>query len=195
MGVPLLLRMFTILLLISFKSIAAEPSGGAMQELYPQWLASPSIADCAGPQDVNGEPWYAMEFDASTWENVQPPMINDVGLSQDRFYRTVYIPSANASRFYLSLASDDGARVYINEQLLGQYGGGCHQPGCVGRIPWLCSEKVPWRDIEITEYIKVDQPNIIAVHVSNQQYHDPGRWSYFSVRIDTTQLLLPLIKR
>jgi hypothetical protein len=171
---------FLLAVLLAILSLPVSSESNTLPDTeYPQWRASVSAPDCTGPIDPNNSHWYEPDFDDSTWEVISPPLINDIAPSEDRFYRTVYA-SPLAGNVYLNVASDDGIWIYINGQFIGHWGGECHEPGCVGDVPWECEVGAGWLNIDVTQYLQPGQSNVIAAHVSNYAFHGDN-WSYFSL--------------
>ncbi len=118
------------------------------------WKASPVGEDCAGPADVDGRSWYEAEFDDSLWTDVLLPDNSTIPSGQDRYYRLFY-HVAEPTTTEIQLSSDDGAWLYVNGQLVGQWGGDCQGEGMADGIA-----------IDIGAYLQPGD-NLIAVHVHN----------------------------
>lgn len=118
------------------------------------WRASPVSADCVGPSDTNGHPWYELDFDDSQWVSVSLPDVNTIPSGQDRYYRLSYNLTGTLATKVL-LTSDDGAWLYVNGQQVGHWGGNCHAGGTVNNV-----------QADTTPYLQQGE-NVIAVHVSN----------------------------
>lgn len=133
-----------------------------------------------------------MDFDDSGWDTVLPPLINDIDPDEDRFYRTIYTPPVGLESVALNVASDDGIWIYINGELIGNWGGSsCYAPGCVGDVPWYCAVHENWLLLDISEHLIPGQPNVIAAHVSNYALHGDD-WSYFSLNLHPDMLVFDL---
>ncbi len=118
------------------------------------WKASPVGEDCAGPVDEGGRSWYEAEFDDSSWTDVSLPDSSTIPSGQDRYYRLHY-HVAEPTNTEITLSTDDGAWLYVNGQLVGQWGGDCQGEGGA-------EDAV----IDIGAYLQLDD-NLIAVHVHN----------------------------
>jgi murein DD-endopeptidase MepM/ murein hydrolase activator NlpD len=118
------------------------------------WKASPVGEDCAGPIDVDGRSWYEAEFDDSLWTTVLLPDGGTIPGGQDRYYRLQY-HVAEPTGTEVTLSSDDGAWLYVNGQLVGQWGGDCQGEGMADGVV-----------VDIGAYLQAGD-NLIAVHVHN----------------------------
>jgi len=118
------------------------------------WKASPVGEDCAGPIDLDGRPWYEAEFDDSPWTDVSLPDSSTIPGGQDRYYRLHY-DVAGPTSTEVTLSSDDGAWLYVNGQLVGQWGGDCLGEGMAEGVV-----------VDIGAYLQPGD-NLIAVHVHN----------------------------
>jgi murein DD-endopeptidase MepM/ murein hydrolase activator NlpD len=137
------------------------------------WKASPVGEDCAGPIDVDGRSWHEAEFDDSLWSDVPLPDNGTIPSGQDRYYRLFY-HVAELPKTEIQLSSDDGAWLYVNGQLVGQWGGDCQGEGGADGVL-----------IDIGAYFQSGD-NVIAIHVHN----GPGD-SLFNVLFPTPNLPPP----
>jgi len=135
--------------------------------------ASAISADCTGPSDTSGRPWYDSSFDDSQWVNLQLPDTNTIPSGQDRYYRLQY-NVAFTSTTKILLSSDDGSWLYVNGQVVGHWGADCHGGARADNVL-----------VDITAYIHPGN-NVIAVHVSN----GPGG-SLFDL-VTPPQIILPM---
>jgi len=147
--------------LLSFLLLGQAPAvqaDGAVRDLFvatgEAWKASPVGEDCAGPIDADGRSWYETEFDDSPWTDVSLPDNGTIPSGQDRYYRLRYYV-AEPTGTEVSLSSDDGAWLYVNGQLAGQWGGDCQGEGGADGVV-----------VEIGAYLQAGD-NLIAVHVHN----------------------------
>ncbi|MBN1135444.1 MAG: M23 family metallopeptidase [Anaerolineae bacterium] len=132
------------------------------------WKASPVGEDCAGSIDADGRSWYEAEFDDSSWTVVALPDSGAIPSGQDRYYRLRY-HVAEPTNTEITLSTDDGAWLYVNGQLVGQWGGDCQGEGGAEDVA-----------IDIGVYLQPGD-NLVAVHVHN----GPGD-SSFNLLFPTT---------
>ncbi|MCL5999772.1 MAG: beta galactosidase jelly roll domain-containing protein [Chloroflexi bacterium] len=131
------------------------------------WKKLPSVwmGDQAGPRDAGGYDWHHPLFDDSPWSDVALP---DRGLdlsADDRYYRARFAWDGTSS-LSMSVASDDGLAVYVNGNLLGAWGNGWRQPGCVnGAATCARSTEIPSQAIPAAMLRPGE--NVIAVDVWN----------------------------
>ena len=118
------------------------------------WKASPVGEDCAGPADAGGRAWYEADFDDSSWTNLSLPDSGAIPSGQDRYYRLHYNAIEPAGT-EITLYTDDGAWLYVNGQLAGQWGGDCQGEGGTEGVV-----------VDIGAYLRPGD-NLIAVHVHN----------------------------
>ena len=118
------------------------------------WKASPVGEDCAGPVDAAGILWYEAGFEDSAWTGLSLPDSGTIPSGQDRYYRLHY-HVAELTGTEVTISTDDGAWLYVNGQLVGQWGGGCQGEGGA-------EDAV----IDIGAYLLPGE-NLIAVHVHN----------------------------
>jgi murein DD-endopeptidase MepM/ murein hydrolase activator NlpD len=118
------------------------------------WKASPVGEDCTGPIDAGGRSWYELEFDDSSWTGVSLPDSGTIPSGQDRYYRLLY-DVAEPTTTEMTLSTDDGAWLYVNGQLVGQWGGDCQGEGGADRAA-----------VDIGAYLQPGD-NLIAIHVHN----------------------------
>jgi len=118
------------------------------------WKASPVAEDCAGPIDADGRSWFEPGFDDSLWVGLLLPDRGTIPSGQDRYYRLHYSVSEQAAT-ELTLSTDDGAWLYVNGQLVGQWGGDCQGEGGADSAA-----------IDIGAFLQPGD-NLIAVHVHN----------------------------
>jgi hypothetical protein len=101
----------------------------------------------AGPQDAGGHFWNDPAFDDSQWSTVTLP---DTGVdldADDRYYRS-HFTWDGVSSLSINFATDDGLAIYVNGNLLGSWGNGWRQQGCVnGPSTCLVNFSVPAQDI------------------------------------------------
>ncbi|MBX7044263.1 MAG: hypothetical protein K1X86_00370 [Ignavibacteria bacterium] len=121
------------------------------------------------PIDVNGNSWEKKAYLDDTWtSNISIPDKN-WGCSQcDKYYRSSFqVNSGELSslNFTIKTQTDDGNWVYINDNLLGHYGGNLHQSGCVNMTEWYCASNANVGQLRINELL-TEGLNNVSVHVS-----------------------------
>ena len=147
--------LLSILLLGQVSVVQADHAfPGRISTAGETWKASPVGEDCAGPIDAGGRFWFEVEFDDSPWTDVQLPDSSTIPTGQDRYYRLHY-DVAEPITTEVTLSTDDGAWLYVNGQLVGQWGGDCQgEGGAEGAV------------VDIGTYL-LPGDNLIAVHVHN----------------------------
>jgi len=147
--------LLSILLLGQVSVVQADHAfPGRISTAGETWKASPVGEDCAGPIDAGGRSWFEVEFDDSPWTDVQLPDSSTIPTGQDRYYRLHY-DVAEPITTEVTLSTDDGAWLYVNGQLVGQWGGDCQgEGGAEGAV------------VDIGTYL-LPGDNLIAVHVHN----------------------------
>ena len=82
--------------------------------------------------------------------------------------------------------------VYINETLI--YGDDfvCHEAGCTGDVPWVCSPLETWTPLDITDDLDPGE-NVIAVHVSNLDEAGSGSYFWLSLNVEQLSFNLPFV--
>jgi murein DD-endopeptidase MepM/ murein hydrolase activator NlpD len=147
--------LLSFLLLGQASAVKADRTADELMVLAGQtWKASPVGADCAGPIDLDGRPWYETGFDDSSWTDALIPDNGTIPSGQDRYYRLNY-HVAEPTSTEVTLSSDDGTWLYVNGQLVGQWGGDCQGEGGADGVV-----------VDIGGYLQAGD-NVIAVHVHN----------------------------
>jgi len=119
----------------------------------------------AGPQDGNGRYWHDPVFDDSSWTTVSLPDSAFDLSADDRYYRAHFAwdGTSPASVYFVS---DDGLTIYINGNLLGAWGNGWRQSGCVNnQITCVNTAIVPTQPIPASMLQPGD--NVIAIDLWN----------------------------
>jgi pimeloyl-ACP methyl ester carboxylesterase len=118
-----------------------------------------------GPQDVSGHFWKDRIFDDTLWSAVTLPDSGSDSTADDRYYRA-HFTWDGISDLSVNFSSDDGLAIYINGNLLGSWGSGWRQYGCVNG-PSNCSvnSSVPAQIIPASMLASGD--NVIAVDLWN----------------------------
>ena len=118
-----------------------------------------------GPQDASNIFWNDYLFDDSSWNDI---MLPDEGISTssqvpgDRYYR-LHFNWDGLSHVTINMASDDGLSIYINGNLLGEWGAGWRVAGCVNNPGGHChvDVTVPGQVVPLSMLQTGD--NVIAV--------------------------------
>ena len=132
-------------------------------ELYDEktWKASDPVSDCYNPD--NGDLWYKIGYNDSHWGCITLPDTSWGCTFCDRFYRRTFtVPEY--TRVLIDFSSCDSITIYVNEELVGQWGD-CHEEGGVNADESQCSS-VDVDPVDITDYVLRGE-NLIAVHVSS----------------------------
>jgi hypothetical protein len=117
-----------------------------------------------GPQDLNGHSWKDYGFDDSSWSSVILPDSGSDSNADDRYYRA-HFDWDGVSSLNINFSSDDGLAIYINGNLLGNWGAGWRQPGCVNVSPTCTGTLVPEQSIPVGLLNAGD--NVIAIDLWN----------------------------
>jgi hypothetical protein len=129
------------------------------------WLASPAFAEEPDPDD-GALPFWDVAFDDAAWSTVALPDTTGIPVGFDRAYRAIFdLDDVPADGLALDLQSDDGLAVWVNGELLGRWGGGWQQEGCVGSVAG-CIDTIIVDPVAI-ESMLVPGPNLVAARVSN----------------------------
>jgi len=131
------------------------------------WKGSPVPAalDCSGPSDSNGRQWNEPPFDDSGWLTTLLPDENTWACDMcDRFYRSKFTLTS-FRRVTIRFASDDSIEIWINGSLVGRWGPGCQQGGCVNNPRGICAINTDVAPVDITRFL-IRGSNALAVHVS-----------------------------
>jgi hypothetical protein len=152
-----------------------EPEPSCADFVPPDWDWRAS-APFLGEQDLvdpQGSPFWEPVADRSEFA---PVLLPDMGIpvGWDRAYVVEFELTELPYNLSLSLQSDDGLWVWLNGQLLGHWGGGWQQEGCVNEnANCLVTSEVP--PVDLTPHLQLG-PNVLAARVSN-----PVLNAYFEV--------------
>ena len=86
----------------------------------------------SGTQDAGSHFWNDPLFDDSSWSTVTLPDSGSDSNADDRYYRA-HFTWDGVSLMSINFISDDGLAIYINGNLLGSWGNGWRQPGCINK--------------------------------------------------------------
>ncbi len=112
---------------------AGEGQGFIVQSLL--WKRSDVwTGDQTGPSDAAGRAWHHPQFEDSEWSSVSLPDSHFDSTAHDRYYRARF-DWDGSSTLSVYFVSDDGLFIFINGQLLGSWGKGWRQSGCVNPSP------------------------------------------------------------
>lgn len=131
------------------------------------WRRSPIWrGDQSGPTDSAGRAWNSSAFDDAQWTIASLPdsVSGDSQLPNDRYYRARFIWDGS-SQMKVNFSSDDGLTVYVNGSLLGSWGNGYRQAGCVNLSFCALNTSVPAQTIPAS-LLRTGE-NIIAIDVWN----------------------------
>lgn len=130
-----------------------------------QWWGSMPFATEPDLEDASGKPFYATTFDLRDWSTVSNPDSGHTPSGTDKAYRVELTLAAVGPAVWVDLQSDDGLWLYVNEDLVGHWGGGWQEEGCVNDDA-NCAEFEYADPVDVTSRLHVGT-NILAVRVSN----------------------------
>ncbi len=149
---------------------ATSTTAGCNNSVNMTWRRSAAwTGSQSGPRDGTGRAWTDPNFDDGTWTVTGLPdgSPSDSALPNDRYYRA-HFNWNGSSTARLSFVSDDGLAIYVNGSLLGSWGSGYRQPGCVNNAS-ICSinTNVPTQTIPAS-MLRTGE-NVIAIDLWNTQ--------------------------
>ncbi len=130
------------------------------------WRVSTDRNGCSGPPtDGSGQSWTDPLFDDSTWAALTLPDTRFTAHdNMSRFYRGRFTLGAPAP-IWLFFASDDGVEIYVNGNIVGSFGRGCPNPGCINRFDCLIDDCIA--PIPVPASLLVAGTNVVSVHLWN----------------------------
>lgn len=130
-----------------------------------QWWGSMPFATEADPEDSAGRPFYARAFELRDWSTVSNPDAGHTPAGTDKAYRVELTLAAAGPAVWIDLQSDDGLWLYLNEALIGHWGGDWQQEGCVNDDAH-CTEYEYADPVDVSSHLQVGT-NLLALRVSN----------------------------
>ena len=149
---------------------ATSTTAGCNNSVNMTWRRSAAwTGSQSGPRDGAGRAWTDPNFDDGTWTVTGLPdgSPSDIALPNDRYYRA-HFNWNGSSTARLSFVSDDGLAIYVNGSLLGSWGSGYRQPGCVNN-PSICSINTNVSTQTIPANLLRTGENVIAIDLWNTQ--------------------------
>ena len=130
-----------------------------------QWWGSMPFGHEDDPSDGNGVPFYELGYTMIDYSTVSMPDQGHVPSGYDKVYRATFEVNQMPPALFLSMQSDDGMAFWLNGQLVGSWGGGWQEEGCVNDNAG-CTESFFVSPVDVTSYL-VTGTNVAAARVSN----------------------------
>jgi len=130
-----------------------------------QWWGSQPFDHEDDPEDDAGRPFFATDYDMVGYSTVVLPDQGHMPPGTDRVYLAWFELGGEPPALFLSMQSDDGMAFWVNGQLLGEWGGGWQEEGCVNDDS-NCSEYVIVDPIDIAPLLH-EGWNVVAARVTN----------------------------
>ncbi len=143
------------------------------------WAATAPFVGQTDPMDSQGRAFWEQDFDESGLSSVSIPDVGNIPAGMDRVYVATLSVSGVPPGVALDLQSDDGLAVWLDGELLGRWGGGWQQEGCVNDQANCVSFDIV-APIDVTERL-LQGDHRVALRVSN-----PVEGSYASVAVRCT---------
>ena len=161
-----------------------EPEDDPIEEELPpcdetieadwQWWGSMPFEHSADLTDSDGYAYHEWDFQMVDFSTVSIPDQGHIPSGYDKVYRAEFYLDQMPPALFLSMQSDDGISFYINDQLVGSWGGDWQEEGCVNDNAG-CTESTTVPPVDVTDFLELGT-NIAAARVSN-----PVDNSYFEV--------------
>ena len=130
-----------------------------------QWWGSQPFEDANHPTDDGGLPFYDPDYDMVGYSTVELPDSGHTPPGTDRVYIAWFELWGDPPALFLSMQSDDGMAFWVNGELVGEWGNGWQEEGCVNDDA-NCSEFVIVDPIDIAPLLH-EGWNVVAARVSN----------------------------
>ncbi len=161
-----------------------EPEDDPIEEELPpcdetieadwQWWGSMPFEHSSDLTDDWGHAYYDWDFQMVDFSTVSIPDSGHIPSGYDKVYRAEFYLDQLPPALFLSMQSDDGISFYLNDQLVGSWGGDWQEEGCVNDNAG-CTESTTVAPVDVTDFLQIGT-NIAAARVSN-----PVDNSYFEV--------------
>lgn len=130
-----------------------------------QWWGSMPFSHSEALRDGAGRPYWDPNFELRDFSTVQIPERGQPSPGYDKVYIVRLWLDAVGPEIWLDLQSDDGLTVHVNGTLVGEWGGGWQEEGCVNDDA-NCTTFVYAPPPNVTHLLHVGE-NVLAARLSN----------------------------